>query len=98
MSGEAEETLAVLVRIEGRVQGVMYRYWTIQEATRRRLSGWVRNRSDGSVEALFSGTKADVDSMIIACRQGPPAARVTNVVLHAAEIPDRPGFHPLATD
>jgi acylphosphatase len=76
----------------------MYRYWAIQEATRRRLSGWVRNRSDGSVEALFSGSKADVDSMIIACRQGPPAARVTNVVLHAAKIPDRPGFHPLATE
>ncbi len=61
--------------IGGRVQGVSYRWWTVGEATQRGLNGFVRNRRDGSVEALVSGPVEDVDAMIEACRQGPPAAR-----------------------
>ncbi len=97
MSEEGEETRVVLVRIEGRVQGVWYRGWTVHEATRRRLSGWVRNRSDGSVEALFAGPKPAVDAMLEACWRGPPSARVSNVTYRPADMPDRPGFHPLGT-
>jgi acylphosphatase len=92
------ETKAVLVRIEGRVQGVFFRGWTIAEANRRGLGGWVRNRSDGSVEALFAGSNKAVDDMVAACSQGPSAARVTGVSTKAAEFPDRPGFRPLPTE
>src|ERR1700754_553348 len=60
--------------ISGRVQGVSYRWWTVGEATQRGLNGLVRNRRDGSVEALVSGPASAVDDLIEACRQGPPAA------------------------
>ena len=68
-----------LVRIRGRVQGVWYRAWTMEEATARGLSGWVRNRADGSVEALLAGEDAKVDDMILACHRGPPLAKVNSV-------------------
>ena len=67
------------VRIEGRVQGVWFRAWTVQEARRRKLTGWVRNRTDGTVEALFRGEAAAVDAMIEACQDGPSASKVTAV-------------------
>ena len=67
------------VTIRGRVQGVGYRYWIEQQARARGLEGWVRNRRDGGVEALFAGP-ADVASEIIAlCRRGPTSARVDAV-------------------
>jgi acylphosphatase len=65
--------------ISGRVQGVSYRWWTVGEATKRGVNGWVRNRRDGNVEALVSGPAAQVDDLIEACRQGPPAARVNDI-------------------
>ena len=83
---------AVLVRIEGRVQGVWYRGWTVHEAVSRGLRGWVRNRSDGSVEALFAGPEDDVDGMLATCHQGPPGARVTAVIARPTDPPERPGF------
>jgi len=64
------------VMIRGRVQGVGYRAWTEVTALERGIEGWVRNRHDGSVEALFSGDEDDVAAMIAACRCGPPGARV----------------------
>ncbi len=67
------------VQIFGRVQGVWYRGWTVDQATRLDLSGWVRNRRDGSVEALFVGPTAHVDEMVAACRKGPPAAQVDDI-------------------
>jgi acylphosphatase len=67
------------VTIRGRVQGVGYRYWTAQRAIACGLEGWVRNRRDGSVEALFSGPAADVAEMIALCRTGPRSARVDDV-------------------
>jgi acylphosphatase len=70
--------MAVLrhVVIRGRVQGVGFRAWTEVTALERRLQGWVRNRRDGSVEAVFVGLEADVLAMIEDCRAGPPGARV----------------------
>jgi acylphosphatase len=94
---EGAQIKAVLVRIEGRVQGVWYRGWAVHEATDRGLRGWVRNRSDGTVEALFAGAKASVNEMLEACWQGPPGAKVTRVTPSAAEDPIQPGFHPLPT-
>lgn len=91
-------TKAVHATITGRVQGVFYRAWTETEAKKRQLRGWVRNRRDGSVEALFAGNDADVDDMLEACRDGPPAAQVSDIKVteaEAADIPDsfevRPG-------
>ena len=60
----------------GRVQGVGYRAFVEHEALKRGIEGWVRNRRDGSVEAVFAGPRETVDAMIEACRQGPFAARV----------------------
>jgi acylphosphatase len=67
------------VMIQGRVQGVGYRAWVEWEATARDLEGWVRNRRDGSVEALFAGDAETVAEMIALCRQGPPSAKVDAV-------------------
>jgi acylphosphatase len=62
--------------ISGRVQGIGYRAWTEITALERGIEGWVRNRRDGSVEALFSGLEDEVAAMIADCRRGPPGARV----------------------
>jgi acylphosphatase len=67
------------VTIRGRVQGVGFRYWVEQQAMARDLEGWVRNRSDGSVEALFAGPTDVVSEMIASSRRGPPSARVDAV-------------------
>lgn len=75
---------AVRARISGRVQGVWYRKWTVQNATELGLDGWVRNRLDGTVEALFVGPEATVDEMIQRCRQGPERAEVTGIQLEPA--------------
>lgn len=88
---------AVIARIEGRVQGVWYRGWTVTEARQRGLRGWVRNRSDGSVEALFAGPKPVVDAMLDACWRGPPAAKVREVKPTQGVYPQDPGFHALPT-
>jgi acylphosphatase len=98
MSGSAGISKCVRVRIEGRVQGVWFRAWTVQEATRRGLSGWVRNRRDGSVEAVLSGPADKVDDMIAACHRGPPAAAVSAVTQTAeAEQPAAGQFEQRAT-
>lgn len=68
--------VARLVLVRGRVQGVGYRAWTEVTALEQGLQGWVRNRRDGSVEALFVGAETAVTAMIDACRAGPPGARV----------------------
>jgi len=65
--------------IRGRVQGVGFRAWTEREALRCGVEGWVRNRRDGSVEAVVAGPAEIVAAMIDACRDGPPAARVETV-------------------
>ena len=67
------------VMIRGRVQGVGYRAWVEHRARAHALEGWVRNRRDGSVEALFSGPEDVVSNMVAACRRGPSSARVDAV-------------------
>jgi acylphosphatase len=67
------------VIIRGQVQGVGYRAWVEDTALIRGLDGWVRNRRDGSVEAIFAGAPAEVAAMIDACRKGPAAAQVDSV-------------------
>ena len=69
----------VHVLIRGRVQGVGYRAWVEDQATLNGLEGWVRNRQDSSVEAVFAGPAQDVAEMVALCRKGPPAARVDAV-------------------
>jgi acylphosphatase len=64
------------VVIRGRVQRVGYRAWTEYKALAQGLEGWVRNRRDGTVEAVFAGTPAAVAAMIEACRRGPPGSQV----------------------
>jgi acylphosphatase len=83
---------ATRVVIEGRVQGVGYRAWVEREAQRRGLKGWVRNRSDGTVEAVFSGTNAAVGEMIEACGQGPRMAAVRHLTRHDAAEEGWPDF------
>ncbi len=72
--------------IHGRVQGVGYRAWLAGEARRRALAGWVRNRHDGTVEALVQGSGVELSAMIEACRHGPVAARVRDVEVMPVEI------------
>lgn len=67
------------VFVSGRVQGVFFRSETRYEAKRRKVAGWVRNTSDGRVEAVFEGEKEDVEKVIDFCRRGPSGARVMKI-------------------
>ena len=87
-----EPIRSVHLRISGRVQGVGYRAWAIDEAARLGLRGWVRNRRDGSVEALVVGADEAVEAMIAACRRGPFAARVSEVSISDAGDDGSDGF------
>ena len=73
------DKVRVHVLIEGRVQGVFFRASTRDEARARGLAGWVRNRADGRVEAVFEGDKAVVENMLAWCRKGPPYAYVDQI-------------------
>ena len=73
------------VVLRGRVQGVGYRAWVEETAHAKALAGWVRNRRDGSVEAVFAGSAAALADMITACHRGPSPARVTNVDIHEGD-------------
>jgi acylphosphatase len=85
------------LRISGRVQGVGYRAWTVGQATRRNLSGWVRNRRDGTVEALVVGDEQAIDAFIAACYEGPLAARVDNIEVRESEETPEAQFRSLPT-
>lgn len=74
----------VRLKIRGRVQGVFFRQSTCQEAKLLKLSGWVKNNPDGSVEALVEGPDDDVKKLIDWCHQGPPSARVDSVDVEEA--------------
>jgi len=65
--------------VHGRVQGVWYRGWTVEQATALGLDGWVRNRSDGSVEARVQGAREACDAFIDQCIEGPRAGRVERI-------------------
>jgi len=88
---------AARLRITGRVQGVGYRAWALQMASRLGLRGWVRNRRDSSVEALIMGEGDAVDRMIEACHEGPYDARVADVEVSDAADDGSVGFAPKPT-
>ncbi|MDB5410313.1 MAG: acylphosphatase [Rhodospirillales bacterium] len=88
----------VKLRIEGRVQGVGYRFWLNREAGRHGLSGWVRNRGDGSVEALLKGDDAAVEAVMEACRRGPRMAVVDRIACEDAADDGSVGFEQRATE
>lgn len=78
--------------IAGDVQGVGYRAWASDRAAELGIAGWIRNRPDGTVEALISGTADAVEEMARACRRGPRHARVTDIVEVICDPPAEPGF------
>jgi acylphosphatase len=92
------EFVARRLRIRGRVQGVYYRASAQEEALRLGLSGWVRNRSDGSVEALVAGCDVDVECFIRWAWQGPAAARVVDIEIQQAEAPEAGSFRMRPTE
>ncbi len=81
--------------IAGRVQGIGYRAWLIERARAAGLSGWVRNRLDGTVEALIAGETAAVEELVRQCRRGPRMAMVTSIEEEFCDPPAEPGFHGL---
>jgi acylphosphatase len=89
--------VAIRIRIHGRVQGVWYRGWTVETAVALALDGWVRNRRDGTVEAVLAGSAATVRSMVERCRAGPPAARVQRIEETVETGPVAAGFRQLPT-
>jgi acylphosphatase len=88
----------VRLRISGKVQGVGYRLWAMRTAARLGLRGWVRNRSDGSVEALLTGNPDAVAAMIEVCREGPRGARVTDVIAAPDKDDGSVGFEARPTE
>ena len=87
----------VHVIVSGRVQGVWYRGWTVDRANSLNITGWVRNRRDGTVEAMFSGDDDDVDQMLNALHDGPPLANVLHIDATAKEYSEFNGFRQLPT-
>lgn len=99
----ANERMIVRVRVQGRVQGVGYRAFAYMEAVARGVTGWVRNRRNGDVEAVFSGSVESVESLCAICRRGPPQAFVESLEVIPAdesaltEVGWVEGFKQLAT-
>ncbi|XP_009783561.1 uncharacterized protein LOC107804414 isoform X2 [Nicotiana tabacum] len=91
-SNATPDAKTVRAVIKGRVQGVFYRDWTVENAKELGLKGWVRNRRDGSVEALFSGSPEKVQEMEQRCRRGPPAAIVTGLDVFPCDDDPGTGF------
>ena len=88
-----EDNVRAHVIIRGRVQGVFFRLETQRAAESYKVSGWVRNKRDGTVEAVFEGDKERVDEILKWCEQGSPGARVENVNLEWEEYTGKyPGF------
>lgn len=97
---EMSETICRNLRIHGRVQGVGYRWSLRAEADRLGLAGWVRNRRDGSVEALVSGSIEAVEALVVWAQRGPSMARVDRVLCNegnAAELGTPNSFRQIAT-
>ena len=88
---------AARLTIGGRVQGVGYRWWAVETARRLGLAGWVRNRTDGSVETLAIGEAAAIQRFVAACRQGPAHAAVSSVAVAPAEDDGSANFDQRAT-
>lgn len=91
-SFKSSQFRTVKVLIKGRVQGVWFRGWTVDTARGLGLDGWVQNRRDGSVQAVFSGPAGAVGEMLQLCAQGPPAADVSSVDFIPKNDPVPEGF------
>jgi acylphosphatase len=89
MAGEAKRRRVV---VRGRVQGVFFRDSTQREAERRGVAGWISNRADGAVEAVFEGDPETVEAMVEFCREGPRKADVERVEEHEEEPEGLSGF------
>ncbi len=93
-----DQHMAVRLVISGRVQGVWFRNWAVEEARGLGLDGWVRNRADGTVEALLCGQADVVREMVRRCHEGPPLARVDRISEHpAAAVQTGSGFEQQAS-
>jgi len=79
--------------VRGLVQGVSFRAWTVGQAERRGVDGWVRNREDGGLEAILAGDADAIRSIVEACRVGPEAAIVTDVIELPTDDDPGQGFH-----
>ena len=93
MANEDSEIKTLRLRIEGFVQAVGYRNYAIAEANRLKLDGWIRNRADGTVEALVSGPVKDVEAFVTAAMRGPAGSTVKNVMMKTDPPPEEKGFH-----
>ena len=92
MTDKPHPTETVRIFVHGFVQGVNYRRWLQGEALSREICGWVRNRSDGTVEAVLHGKSRSVSDLIRACRHGPLMARIDKVHSEPAEYDGLEGF------
>ena len=86
------EVIGRKVHLYGRVQGVFFRQWTVKKATTLGVNGWVHNARDGSVEAHLAGDEVAVASLIEYMRQGPPEARIDDVMVEPVEPEPVEGF------
>ncbi len=84
--------IAKILLLSGRVQNVGFRDWMVARARHLGLAGWVRNRRDGTLEALIAGDAPSVEELLRACRRGPPGADVRDIIEDFAEPPTEPGF------
>jgi acylphosphatase len=89
----ADDITSLRVHVKGFVQGVGFRDFLAGAAQHNKLDGWVRNRSDGSVEALVSGGTKAVEAFVAAAMRGPHGAKVEHVDLHNSEPPSEKGFN-----
>lgn len=88
----SESACRALVTASGRVQGVGFRWWARSRAASLGVSGWVRNRPDGNVEAVFEGSREHVELLLRWCQQGPPAAYVDQLDVEWQEPEGEHGF------
>jgi acylphosphatase len=88
----AEDTVRRHVTVSGEVQGVFFRESARRKATEAGVAGWITNRSDGRVEAVFEGPAEAVDDLVEFCRQGPTAATVEDVDVQSEEPEGLSGF------
>jgi acylphosphatase len=97
MTSSDELNRTVHISVRGDVQGVGYRAFVETSAAELRIDGWVRNRRDGTVEAMFQGRAGDVAELIRRCRRGPPAGFVTKIDVRETSDEVKHGFLVLPT-
>lgn len=88
----SDDITSLRVHVHGFVQGIGFRDFLMTAAQQQKLDGWVRNRSDGSVEALVSGRTKAVETFVSFATKGPAGAKVSAVDLHNSEPPAEKGF------